>query len=91
VKENFLFSVGVSIHTDSMPLIPIDSIFCETDESKMNIRDVYLQAAGAIGIDIEKFAEKIAGNVKRVFPMFKNIFKAASLNTYNKKYTSCVP
>ena len=51
-----------------MEIIPIDRLFCETDEDDMNIRDVYLQAAQAKNMELEEFAEKIEENVRRVFP-----------------------
>ncbi|HBG40865.1 MAG TPA: hypothetical protein DDZ96_13470 [Porphyromonadaceae bacterium] len=68
VKEGFLFSVGDTINAASMPLIPIHSLFCETDEDEMNIRDVYIQAAESLQMDVETFSEHIARNVHRVFP-----------------------
>lgn len=69
VSEGFLFSVGDHINVDSMPLIPLDRLFCETDEGEMPIRDVYLQASRALNMDVEEFADIIAENVRRVFPM----------------------
>lgn len=68
VKEGFLFSIGENINVDSMPLIPLDRIFCETDEGEMPIRDVYLQASHALNMEIERFAEIVAENVRSVFP-----------------------
>ena len=71
VKERFRFSVGSKINTHSMSLIPIDSLFCETDESEPDIREVYLQASKAANMDIEAFADKVAKNVHKVFPMLE--------------------
>jgi TatD DNase family protein len=71
INEGFLFSVGESINIDSLQMIPIDSLFCETDEGEMSIRDVYLQASQAINMDREEFALRIAENVRRVFPSVK--------------------
>lgn len=68
IALGFLFSVGEDINVDSMMLIPIESLFCETDEAEMDIRDVYLQAAQAVNMDLEEFADQIAQNVRRVFP-----------------------
>jgi TatD DNase family protein len=68
VKEGFMFSVGDTINSESMPLIPIESLFCETDESKMNICEVYFQVAKTVNMDVETLAGKIAENVHRVFP-----------------------
>lgn len=68
IKEGFLFSVGDKINIDSLVLIPLESLFCETDEDEMDIRDVYMQASLALNMEFEEFADKIAQNVHRVFP-----------------------
>lgn len=68
VKEGFLFSIGDNINVDSMQLIPLDSLFCETDEGEMSIRQVYLQTSRALNMNIEEFADRVAANVRRIFP-----------------------
>lgn len=68
VNEEFLFSIGDNINIDSMQLIPFDSLFCETDEGEMNIRQVYLQVSHALNMQPEEFSAGIAVNVHRVFP-----------------------
>lgn len=68
ISEGFMFSVGDTINVESMLLIPIHLLFCETDEDDMNIREVYAQAAHALNMELEEFADKIAQNVHRVFP-----------------------
>lgn len=68
VEKGFMFSVGDKINVDSLPLIPTDSLFCETDEDEMDIRVVYYQAAQTLNMEFEDFANKIAANVHRVFP-----------------------
>lgn len=68
VAEGFYFSVGDEINVESMELIPIERLFCETDEDVMDIRDVYAQAAQAVNLELEDFAEKVRDNVHRVFP-----------------------
>lgn len=68
INEGFLFSVGEDINVESMEIIPVESLFCETDEDEMDIRDVYAQAAQAKNMDLDEFAEKIAENVHRIFP-----------------------
>lgn len=68
INEGFLFSVGDDINVDSMMLIPVESIFCETDEDEMDIREVYMQAAQAVNMELEDFANQVAKNVYRVFP-----------------------
>lgn len=71
ITEGFKFSVGENINIESMQLIPIDSLFCETDEGDMTIREVYMQTSQALNIDINEFADKIAKNVRNMFPSVK--------------------
>src|SRR5690554_32990 len=68
VKEGFLFSIGDNINVESMQLTPIDSLFCETDEDEMTIREIYQQTSLARNMEMEEFAGRIAENVKRIFP-----------------------
>jgi TatD DNase family protein len=68
INEGFLFSIGDHLNVDSLPLIPMDRLFCETDEGDMLIRDVYLQASQVLNMELEEFAEVITANVRRVFP-----------------------
>ena len=68
VKAGFMFSLGNKFNVDSLEYIPINSLFCETDEDEMDIRDVYQQIANALNLDIKDFAAQIAQNVHRVFP-----------------------
>ncbi len=68
IKEGFLFSIGDHLNVDSMPLIPMDRLFCETDEGDVPIRTIYVQASRVLNMELEEFAEIIAANVRRVFP-----------------------
>ena len=70
VNEGFLFSIGSKINALSLPLIPLDLLFCETDEREMDIREIYLQIAKAVNIDIREFVVIIEKNVRGVFPIF---------------------
>lgn len=67
-KAGFMFSLGNKFNVDALEFIPMDSLFCETDEDEMDIKDVYQQIADALNLDIENFASQIACNVHRVFP-----------------------
>lgn len=71
IKEGFFFSVGEFINRDSLQLIPIDSLFCETDKGKMTIREVYLQTSLAVNMELEEFVLKVDENVSRIFPAVK--------------------
>ena len=68
VRAGYMFSIGDKFNVESLSFIPKESLFCETDESEIDIRDVYQQVADALNIDIEEFAAQVAENVHRVFP-----------------------
>ena len=68
IKQGFHFSVGEQINIESLELIPVDSLFCETDESEKSIREIYLQASQALNIGLVEFAERIALNTRAMFP-----------------------
>ena len=67
VNEGFSFSIGNNFNPISLSLIPTHSLFCETDESNLDIREVYAQAAAATNIEIEMFTRQLEQNVRRVF------------------------
>lgn len=71
VNEGFLFSIGSQFNPLSLSLIPIHSLFCETDESNLDIREIYSQAAITTNVEIEMFTKQLEQNVWRVFPDVK--------------------
>lgn len=64
----FMFSLGEKFNPNSLKFIPKASLFCETDESEIDISDVYQQIADALNRNVEEFAAQIAENVRRIFP-----------------------
>lgn len=67
-KAGFMFSIGERFNSESLKYIPKESLFLETDESEIEIKEVYQQVANAMNIEIEDLATQIAQNVHRVFP-----------------------
>lgn len=67
-KAGFMFSLGERFNVDSLEFIPLDSLFCETDESAISILEVYSQVASTLNYDVESLATLVAQNVQRVFP-----------------------
>lgn len=67
-RAGFMFSIGEKFNPSSLKFIPKTSLFCETDESQIDINDVYQQVADALNQDVEEFAAQIADNVRKVFP-----------------------
>ena len=66
-RVGYMFSIGEKFNANSLQFIPEDSLFCETDESAIDIKQVYQQVADALNKDIEELANQISENVRRVF------------------------
>lgn len=66
-RVGYMFSIGEKFNANSVEFIPKDSLFCETDESTIDIGKVYQQVADALNKDIEEIANQISENVRRVF------------------------
>ncbi|OJU54173.1 MAG: hypothetical protein BGN96_13590, partial [Bacteroidales bacterium 45-6] len=73
VKLGFKFTIGAKFRPEGLQLIPLDAMFCETDESELSIQEVYEAVAEALKLDLEDFAAVIAQNVKSVFPDLSSI------------------
>ena len=67
-RVGFMFSLGERFNVDSLEFIPLDSLFCETDESEISILKVYQQIATSLNCEVENFARQVAENVQRIFP-----------------------
>lgn len=67
-KAGFMFSLGNRFNVDSLEFMPKESLFCETDEEEIDIKEVYEQVAVALNQDVEDFAAQVAENVHRIFP-----------------------
>lgn len=68
VDLGFRFTIGAKFNPDGLALIPISSMFCETDESELAIEEIYLAVADALELDTDEFVLKIAENVQQLFP-----------------------
>ena len=64
VKLGFKFSIGERFNPESLANIPLDSVFCETDDSEVSIRQVYEAVSASLGLPLEQFAEKVAVNME---------------------------
>lgn len=67
-KAGFMFSIGKRFNPDSLKYIPNESLFLETDEEEIDIKEVYEQVACAMDWDIKDLAAWVEKNVRRVFP-----------------------
>ncbi|MFR9166770.1 MAG: TatD family hydrolase [Dysgonomonas sp.] len=64
----FYFSIGDKFNKESISEIPLDHIFCETDDDDITIESVYEELAETLGMPIEDLCGQIENNVKKVFP-----------------------
>lgn len=67
LNEGFMFSIGEKFNEDSLYLIPLDRLFCETDDSDIPIEEIYDKVAETLGVPVEVLAEQIEKNVHRIF------------------------
>lgn len=67
LKHGFYFSIGERFNAESIKLISLDHLFCETDESELSISEIYEQVADSLAIDIDTFSQQLEDNVKRIF------------------------
>ena len=74
LTAGFHISVGAAVlnsisinWTEMLNAIPIDSLFLETDDSNVKIKDIYERVAGLKNISVIKLLTQIEHNVPRVF------------------------
>lgn len=68
VQLGFRFSIGMKFNKKSLPHIPLERMFCETDDDDVPISEVYLSIAQELQLDLENFTSAIKKNVEEVFP-----------------------
>ncbi len=69
LSHGFLFSIGEKFNADSLQTIPLDRLFCETDESDSNIEEIYNKISETLEIEVESLVIQIDANVKKTFPL----------------------
>lgn len=72
LKQGLYFSIGEHFNVESVKLIPLDKLFCETDESQVAIETVYHQLAQVKEVEMKTLATQIQQNVKKVFALMMN-------------------
>lgn len=65
--HGFKISFGEHFNKEAVEAVPIDSIFCETDERRIEICDIYKNVAQARKISFDKMSELIAENSANAF------------------------
>jgi TatD DNase family protein len=73
IKHGFYLSFGKALLVldsqtgRSLHSVPLDHIFLETDDSKLEISEIYAAAAKILGLDIPTLQRQIVANFNRVF------------------------
>lgn len=67
LRAGFYLSFGMQYNEDALRAVPLDRLFLETDDSPTDICEVYKKAADTLGIAVEKLAEQVRCNIKKVF------------------------
>ena len=73
IKHNFYLSFGKGLFNEksnapkAIVNVPITNIFLETDDSDLEIKDVYCKAAELLHVSIEKLSSQINNNFQRLF------------------------
>ena len=63
----FYFSFGEHYNIESLRLVPLNRMFCETDESVLSINSIYTNLSGSLDIDSSSFILSIERNVLDLF------------------------
>lgn len=75
VKQGFCFSIGESFNKESVKLLPINSVFCETDTDEVSICKVYENISVEMGVILNHFAIFAEGNFNKILLKATNIRK----------------
>lgn len=63
----FMVSFGPVYNEEALLSVPMDRLFLETDDSGVDIHEVYRRAAATLGVPVEKLTERVQQNIQRVF------------------------
>lgn len=67
IQHGFYLSLGVHFNKECLTAIPLDSLFLETDEEKIDINELYRELAFLYSISVTNFTLKIKENIALVF------------------------
>jgi TatD DNase family protein len=76
LDEGFFLSIGHRVLTNEklqviLHEIPLERLFLETDDSGINIEEIYEKVAQLIHLPLNQLEKEIESNIKRVFPKWK--------------------
>ena len=67
LDKGMMFSIGERFNEKTVQLIPNDRFFCETDDSLIDIKEIYRIITQTRGVDLMNLIEDVAKNIKSVF------------------------
>lgn len=73
IRSGFYFSIGISLIKDiksikeTLQLIPAESLFFETDDGGLDIRNVYYQASLVYQCSVEDLKQQVFDNYNKLF------------------------
>lgn len=67
LDKKMKFSIGEKFNDETVKLLPSGSFFCETDDSVLDIREIYEKIAHVRNVDLVDLVDDVAKNVKSVF------------------------
>lgn len=67
LSKGFCFSIGEKFNANAIKVIPLNSLFLETDESSVSIELIYQAVAFQKGISVEELSLQVVSNVNNRF------------------------
>jgi TatD DNase family protein len=67
VSSGFFLSFGEQYQEDALNKVPLNSLFIETDESEIDIHQLYKRAADVRRMPVNEFTAAIQENIQKVF------------------------
>lgn len=68
LKHGFKFSFGEKYNKESLALVPLNSIFCETDVADIDIVSVYENLSQDLNLPLDEFCLQVEKNIMEIFP-----------------------
>ncbi|NDW10005.1 TatD family hydrolase [Dysgonomonas sp. 520] len=68
LKYGFYFSIGEKFNSQSAREIPVDKLFCETDDKQIPVKLVYQKLGETLNMNLKELSEIVNKNVADIFP-----------------------
>lgn len=67
LRQGFYLSFGEKFQEEALRGMPADRLFLETDESSLDIEQIYNRAAAVLGVSSEELSGQVQRNIQAVF------------------------